>query len=128
MCTHFYIFLFLPLSLLSQIKSLPSELGLMTHMHSLLLNGLSLSDPPDPIPSLGTQPLLSYLHYKHKASQAIASLRVVVVGPESVGKTALVARLKGDGIEGINPTKGLEVGFNILWVINCMFQKLIIIH
>ena len=121
LCTYFYIFLFLPLSLLSQIMSLPSELGLMTHVHSLLLNGLSLFDPPNSIPSLGTQPLLSYLHYKHKASQAITSLRVVVVGPESVGKTVLVARLKGNEIVGINLTKGLEVGFNIvrLWVVFC---------
>ena len=81
----------------------------MSHLHTLLLNDLTLSDPPDPIPSLGTQAILSYLHYKHKSSQAITSLRVVLVGPESVGKTSLVARLKGDPIDGINPTKGLEV-------------------
>ena len=49
LCTYFYIFLFLPLSLLSQM-SLPSELGLMTHVYAVSSSMVSPS-PILPIPS-----------------------------------------------------------------------------
>lgn len=43
----------------------------------------------------------------------MSSLRVVIVGPEKVGKSTLIARLKGDNTTDIPLTKGLEVRCNI---------------
>lgn len=81
----------------------------MNHLHSLLLEGLDLLNPPHPIPSLGTQTILSYLHFKYLSSQQHSSMRVVVVGPEKAGKSCLISRLKGESDVSIAPTKGLEV-------------------
>ena len=92
-----------------QIHQLPTELGLLTCLHSLLIDNLPLTDPPAPIPSLGTQTLLNYLHFKHMSSQPLNSMRVVVVGPEKAGKTSLINRLRGENVEEVLPTKGLEV-------------------
>lgn len=85
----------------------------MSQLRTLLLKDLPLLDPPPPIQTLSTQSLLSYLHFKHQSSQAMSSLRVVIVGPEKVGKSTLIARLKGDNTTDIPLTKGLEVGCNI---------------
>ena len=71
-------------------------------------------DPPPSIQNLSTQSLLSYLHFKHQSSQVMSSLRVVIVGPEKVGKSTLIARLKGDSSTDIPLTKGLEVRCNIV--------------
>ena len=55
--------------------------------------------------------LLSLLpfRFKYVSSQPLSSMRVVVVGPQSAGKTALVAKLRGEGFASKSPTKGLEV-------------------
>jgi leucine-rich repeat kinase 1 len=90
------------------ISMLPTELGLLAHLHTLVIKDLPLTDPPSPIPSLSTQTILSYLQFKHKSAQSITSMRVVVVGPESSGKTSLIMRLKGESGQ-TTATKGLEV-------------------
>ena len=84
------------------------DLGMLTHLHTLLIKDLPLIDPPPPIPNLGTHTVLSYLQLKHKSTLPITSMRVVVIGPEKVGKTTLLSRLRGENGQ-IAPTKGLEV-------------------
>ena len=92
-----------------QIQTIPSEIGQMNELHTLLIEGLPLVDPPPPIPSLGTQTLLNYLHFKSMSCQPLNTVRMIVIGPEKVGKTHLLNRLRGDGDDSITPTKGLEV-------------------
>ena len=92
-----------------QITHLPKELSNFAHLHTLLIQGLPIVDPPPPLPSLSTQTLLSYLRFKQASSQPLGAMRVVIVGPQSAGKSSLVYRLKGDSNTKIYPTKGLEV-------------------
>ena len=80
-------------------------------MQTLLLDGLSLTDPPAYIAALGTKAVLSYLRLKKSSSCVCNGLRVVVVGPQRGGKSSLVTKLKTDTSSSpvINHTKGLEV-------------------
>lgn len=75
-------------------------------------------DPPPPIPSLGTQILLRYLHLKSLSSQPLNCMRVIVVGPTKVGKTTLLNCVRGDGDVKALLTKGLEVSCVLItWLI-----------
>ncbi len=81
----------------------------MTELHTLLIEDLPIVDPPTPIQSLGTRTILNYLHFKSISSQSLNYMRVVVVGPNKVGKTSLLNQLRGEGHDDVMPTKGLEV-------------------
>lgn len=101
-----------------QITHLPKELSNFAHLHTLLIQGLPIVDPPPPLPSLSTQTLLSYLRFKQASSQPLGAMRVVIVGPQNAGKTSLVCRLKGDSNTKVSPTKGLEVHLSSVRVLH----------
>ena len=61
--------------------------------------------------------------FKYVSSQPLSSMRVVVVGPQSAGKTALVAKLRGEGFTNKTPTKGLEVCL-LLIILVCSSERL----
>ena len=82
----------------------------MRHLMTLLLDGLVFTDPPPLTTKWGSQFLLHYLSLKQRAVVPWSSLRVVMVGPKAVGKTTLLAKLRGEGAITTTPTKGLEVG------------------
>ncbi len=85
-----------PLSLPTpQISQLPVELGRMRELTTLLLQGLSLTDPPLYIVGEGPQAVLRYLRLKLKSRLPWSSLRVVLVGPQYSGKTTLVSKITG---------------------------------
>ena len=92
-----------------QIKKLPSELCLMEHLSSLIIEGITFSDPPPVVAGWGPSHLLRYLRLKRSSSTTWNSLRLVVVGPRGSGKTCLVSKLRGEGWTTSSPTKGLEV-------------------
>ncbi len=95
-----------------QIHSLPSELGHLKELCTLLLEDVPLLDPPSPITSLGTDAIQRYLNFKSISSQPLNCIRVVVVGPEKVGKTCLLNHLRGNTNDNdVMPTKGLEVRY-----------------
>ena len=96
----------------TQITMLPSELGRLKELCTLLLKNVPLLDPPPPIRSLGTTAIQNYLQFKSVSSQPLNCMRVVVVGPEKVGKTCLLNHLRGDNSDDdVMPTKGLEVRY-----------------
>lgn len=80
----------------------------MKQLNTLLLQGLSLSDPPFFVVEKGSQAILHYLQLKLESSQPWSSLRVAVVGPHRSGKTTLVSKITGSTI---NPAskKALDV-------------------
>jgi len=77
---------------------------------TFLLDGLGLANPPPLTTKWGSHFLLHYLSLKQRAAVPWSSLRVVMVGPKAVGKTTLLAKLRGEGAIATTPTKGLEVG------------------
>lgn len=81
----------------------------MSHLTSLSVDPHSLQDPPPFIAKRGPVEILRYLHLKKQAGQVWNSLRVVVVGPQSSGKSILIAKIKEDKAVPSGPTKGLEV-------------------
>ncbi len=67
----------------------------MDHLNTLLLDSLSLDDPPTFVVEEGPQAILQYLRLKLVNQSAWGSVRVVVVGPHRSGKSTIVSKLTG---------------------------------
>ena len=83
------------------------ELSRMTKLTTLLLEGLSLIDPPFFVVEEGPQAVLHYLRLKLGNKLPWSSLRVVVVGPQRSGKTTLISKITGAA--PTDPSKALDV-------------------
>lgn len=79
----------------------------MDQLVTLLLHGLSLSDPPPFVVREGPRAILHYLRLKLSNKLPWSIVRVVVVGHHLAGKTSLVSKITG----GAPPStdKGLDV-------------------
>ena len=89
-----------------QISQLPVELSRMTKLTNLLLQGLTLMDPPYFVVEEGPRAVLHYLRLKLQSHLPWSSLRVVVVGPQHSGKTTLVSKITGTTVDS---SKALDV-------------------
>lgn len=89
-----------------QITTIPSELSKMEQLATLLLHGLSLTDPPHFVVKDGPQAILHYLKLKLTNKMPWSSLRVVIVGPHHSGKSSLISKITGSTI---SQNKALDV-------------------
>lgn len=67
----------------------------MDHLNTLLLDEVTLADPPTFVVEEGPQAILQYLRLKLVSQSAWGSIRVVVVGPHRSGKSTVVSKLTG---------------------------------
>ena len=79
----------------------------MDRLDILLLDGLSLVDPPTLVLGKGPKAILQYLKLKLESQTLWSSVRVVVIGPHRSGKTTLVSKLMGCSTSS---KKALQVG------------------
>lgn len=87
---------------------LPTELGHLKNLVTLVLNGLNLFHPPLFVVEEGTAAILDYMRGKLEHTSAWSSMRVIVVGSKGSGKTSLVKKLRGENSSVVS-TKGLDV-------------------
>ena len=96
-------------SLCLQITKLPTQLGRLKNLVTLVLDGLSLFHPPSFVIEEGTAAILDFMRGKINHSSPWSSMRIVVVGSKGTGKTSLVKRVKGESTSPLTITKGLDV-------------------
>lgn len=92
-----------------QITKLPTELGRLKNLVTLVLDGLNLFHPPHFVVEQGTSAILYYMRGNLEHCSPWSSMRVVVVGSKGAGKTSLVKKLKGESGSIVSSTKGLDV-------------------
>ena len=100
---------YLLLSLSLQITKLPTQLGRLKSLVTLVLNGLNLFHPPLFVIEEGTAAILDFMRGKINHNSLWSSMRVIVVGSKGTGKTSLVKRVKGESTSLSSITKGLDV-------------------
>ena len=94
---------------ISQITKLPTQLGRLKKLATLVLQGLNLFHPPQFIVEQGTAAIIDHMRGKLKQSSPWSSMRVVVVGSRGSGKTSLIRRLKGETSSIFTVTRALDV-------------------
>ena len=99
-----------------QITKLPTQLGQLKKLVTLVLDGLSLFHPPTFVIEEGTAAILEFMRGKINHSSPWSSMRIVVVGSKGTGKTSLVKRVKGESSSLSTPTKGLDVSQLLGWL------------
>ena len=94
----------------NQLTALPAQLAdLLEGGTQLRLNGNPLSDPLPELAERGLAELATYLRSLHDATPQYEA-KLVLVGEGNVGKTSLVAALKGEKFaEGRPTTHGIEI-------------------
>ena len=92
-----------------EILGLPVKLGRLNKLKQLTLNGLE--NLYDPAPSIreNTATLLSYLRSQFRKKLRYYRMKLMLVGKETVGKTTLVACLRGKQYLG-GSTVGVDIG------------------
>ena len=91
------------------ILSLPPEMGDLSNLKELNVDGLiDLSDPPLKIQK-DTQECIQYLRNKLYSMHKLFRMKLVVVGEKDSGKTPLVARLQGHSDILPQSTIGIDV-------------------
>ncbi|GLY24443.1 COR domain-containing protein [Micromonospora sp. NBRC 101691] len=117
----------------NQLRELPSELGLLTKLDKLELDGNNITELPremaqllgrsislslarnplaDPLPDLVMRGLDALAAYLRSLEDAVPhyEAKVLIVGEGAVGKTSLLAAMKGEEfVENRNTTHGLEI-------------------
>ena len=112
------------ITLTLQITKLPTQLGRLKNLVTLVLDELSLFHPPSFVVEEGTAAILDFMRGKISHSSPWSSMRVVVVGSKGTGKTSLIKRVKGESTSLFTITKGLDVsqltglGHMTAWSIN----------
>ena len=94
----------------NQLTAVPSQLaGLLEGGTQLSLSGNPLSEPLPELAARGPVELATYLRSLHDAKPQYEA-KMVLVGEGNVGKTSLVAALKGEKfVEGRPTTHGIEI-------------------
>jgi small GTP-binding protein len=94
----------------NELRSLPADIGKLTNLKELYLDGNPLKSPPPEVVGQGTHAILAYLReqLKEKKKQWISKL--LLVGEGGVGKTSLLRAIQGkEFIEGLETTHGIGV-------------------
>jgi Leucine-rich repeat (LRR) protein len=92
------------------LNTLPQGLGRLSDTVEINLENNPLKEPIRTFVGRGTQRLLAYLRSLHDARPQYEA-KVVLVGEGSVGKTSLVAALRGKPfVKGRSTTHGIEIG------------------
>jgi GTPase SAR1 family protein len=92
----------------NKLTELPTELGNLTKLTELLLDGNLWISPPHEIIFQGAKAVLTYLWEQIKARRQQWESKLLVVGEGGVGKTSLLRRLKGEEYkEGMETTHGV---------------------
>ena len=90
------------------ILQLPAEMGRLSQLSRLGLNGLTdLNDPPRSVQK-DAQHCIRYLHSKLRCAKGFYKMKLMLVGQANRGKTTLVARLQGRDC-GDESTVGVDV-------------------
>ena len=101
---------YLDLSENVDIRSLPVEMGRLSNLTKLGLQGLKyLRDPPRNV-QRDARDCVHYLNSKLRSANKFYRMKLMLVGKQDRGKTTLVARLQGNEIVGPNQsTVGVDV-------------------
>ena len=101
---------YLDLSENVDILSLPVEMGRLSNLTKLGLQGLKdLSDPPRNV-QRDARDCVHYLNSKLRSAKKFYRMKLMLVGKQDRGKTTLVTRLQGNEVVGPNQsTVGVDV-------------------
>jgi internalin A len=92
------------------VRRLPPELGRLPDSIELRLRGTQLNEPLPALVSRGVPALLSYLRSLEADSSPQYEAKVLLLGEGNVGKTSLVAALRGQPFQRDRPTThGIEL-------------------
>jgi len=95
---------------LNPLSSLPSELGELENLSTLELTDVSLPPLLAKAAELGTEDLKAFLREMGPSPTECHEGKMLVIGEGNVGKSSLVAALRGDPfIEGRPTTHGIDV-------------------
>jgi len=95
----------------NDIKTIPPELGRLRESVDLRLDGNPLDDSFDVMANRGTSALFAYLRGILYAGRPQYEAKALLVGEGNVGKSSLVARLRGEEfVENRLTTHGIEIG------------------
>jgi Leucine-rich repeat (LRR) protein len=93
----------------NQLQTLPRELASLEHLNDLRLGDNPLDDPLSALAASGLSDLKAYLRNLGADVQAQYEAKMLMVGEGNVGKSSLVAALRGDPFEaGRLTTHGIE--------------------
>ena len=89
---------------------LPPELGQLTSLQTLYLEGNPLTMPPPEIVGRGVSAILDYLRGLQTANVERYEAKLVLVGEARMGKSSLLRALRGLPFEpSLSPTHGIDV-------------------
>lgn len=97
------------------LEYLPSQMGWMTHLRKLKLDGNPLRTPPAELrATAGDKPakILGYLRDLSAGHETIYRAKLMLVGQENVGKTSLLAALRRKLGKTAKPAKSPKFGRN----------------
>ena len=93
------------------ILNLPVEMGRLTNLVFLNLDGLNdINDPPKAIRH-SAKLCITYLNQKLRSTRGYYRMKLILVGKQAMGKTTLVARLQGKDVKETDneSTVGIDV-------------------
>lgn len=100
---------YLDISFNEKIQSLPIEMGRLSNLSKLVMDGLNhLTDPPRNIQD-STRDCIHHLNRKLRSLRNFYQMKMLVVGNTKRGKTTLVARLQGLDVDTKHPIVGIGV-------------------
>ncbi|MDA1368333.1 leucine-rich repeat domain-containing protein [Glycomyces algeriensis] len=95
----------------NRLTDLPPSLARATSLRTLAVEDNDLSPELKAASTQGTKSVLTYLREQAIASVAVREAKLVVIGEGAVGKSSLLAALRGEAFVEQRPlTHGLEVG------------------
>jgi Leucine-rich repeat (LRR) protein len=95
----------------NRLTDLPPSLARATALRTLAVEDNDLSLELEAASAYGTQAVLTYLREQEIGSVAVREAKLVVIGEGGVGKSSLLAALRGEPFVEQRPlTHGLEVG------------------
>jgi hypothetical protein len=94
----------------NHLKNLPTELGFLPRLKSLRATANPFEPELEAALADGVQALQAYLRAKATAQVVLNEAKLIVVGEGEVGKSCLLAALRGDvWVEGRSTTHGIEI-------------------
>ncbi|MFI7136307.1 leucine-rich repeat domain-containing protein [Streptomyces massasporeus] len=94
----------------NRLTEIPPSLGALNNLRMLTVHGNPL--PPEVLAAdeEGTEELLSFLELLHSEGELIREAKLVLVGEGAVGKSTLLAALRGEAwVEDRDTTHGIEI-------------------
>ncbi|WP_234020985.1 COR domain-containing protein [Streptomyces sp. 142MFCol3.1] len=94
----------------NKLTLLPPKLGTLKQLATVVVENNPL--PPEVLAAdeEGTEELLNFIHLLHSEGELIREAKLVLVGEGAVGKSSLLAALRGEEwIEDRNTTHGIEI-------------------